>query len=56
MTGPKPCPGILDISPYIPGRSEAESDGPIYKLSSNESPLGASPKAKEAFIRVADNL
>ena len=56
MTAPRPCPGILDIAPYIPGRAEAESDGPIYKLSSNESPLGASPMAKEAFRQAGDNL
>ncbi len=56
MTGPQPCPGILDIAPYIPGRSEAEGEGPVYKLSSNESPLGASPKAIEAFRAMADRL
>ena len=56
MTGPQPGPGILDIAPYIPGRSEAEGDGPVYKLSSNESPLGASPRAIEAFRAMADRL
>ncbi len=56
MTGPQPGPGILDIAPYIPGRSEAEGEGPVYKLSSNESPLGASPKAVEAFRAMADRL
>ena len=56
MTGPQPGPGILDIAPYIPGRSEAEGEGPVHKLSSNESPLGASPKAIEAFRAMADRL
>ncbi len=56
MIGPQPGPGILDIAPYIPGRSEAEGEGPVYKLSSNESPLGASPKAIEAFRAMADRL
>ncbi len=56
MTGPQPGSGILDIAPYIPGRSEAEGEGPVYKLSSNESPLGASPKAIEAFRAMADRL
>jgi len=56
MTGPQPGPGILDIAPYIPGRSEAEGEGPVYKLSSNESPLGASPRAIEAFRAMADRL
>ncbi len=56
MTGPQPGPGILDIAPYVPGRSEAEGEGPVHKLSSNESPLGASPKAIEAFRAMADRL
>ena len=56
MSGPKPGPGILDIAPYIPGRAEGEGDGPVHKLSSNESPLGASPKAREAFRALADRL
>ncbi len=56
MTGPAPRPGILEINPYIPGRSEAEGEGPVYKLSSNESPLGPSPRAREAYIALADKL
>lgn len=51
----KPVPGILDISPYVGGRAVA--DGPrVFKLSSNESPLGPSPKAIEAFKHAADSL
>jgi histidinol-phosphate aminotransferase len=38
----------MDIAPYVPGKSGAKG-GKVYKLSSNESPLGASPKAIEAF-------
>ncbi|KKC35845.1 histidinol-phosphate aminotransferase [Devosia epidermidihirudinis] len=52
---PKPQPGILDISPYVPGKSGAPGSK-VVKLSSNESPLGASPKAIEAFRSVADRL
>jgi len=56
MRAPKPRPGILDIAPYIPGRSEAEGEGPVHKLSSNESPLGASPRARMAYRALADRL
>lgn len=52
---PVPRQGILDIDPYVPGKSGTRS-GKVYKLSSNESPLGASPKAREAFLVAADNL
>jgi histidinol-phosphate aminotransferase len=51
---PRPKPGILDIAPYIPGKSSA--DGKVYKLSSNESPLGAGPKARAAFSACTDAL
>jgi histidinol-phosphate aminotransferase len=47
--------GILDISPYMPGKSKAK--GPkIYKLSSNESPFGASQKAIAAYASRATSL
>lgn len=49
---PEPRPGVLDIKAYVPGRHEAPGVAKIYKLSSNETPLGPSPKAVEAF-RVA---
>jgi histidinol-phosphate aminotransferase len=46
----KPKPGVLDIAPYIGGRAHAPGvPPPIYKLSSNESALGPSPKAIEAY-------
>ena len=52
---PSPQPGIMDIRPYVPGESEMGGSGPVIKLSSNETPLGPSPKALEAF-RSADEL
>ena len=52
---PQPQPGILDIAPYLPGKSGAPGSNAV-KLSANESPLGASPKAIEAFRSVADHL
>jgi histidinol-phosphate aminotransferase len=48
---PTPQPGLLDIAPYVPGRSDAPQGVELVKLSANESPLGASPKAIEALKR-----
>lgn len=47
LPGPTPRPGVLDISMYVPGASVVPGAG-SFKLSSNESPLGPSPKAIEA--------
>ena len=52
---PIPQPGILGIAPYLPGKSGAPGSNAV-KLSANESPLGASPKAMEAFRAAADHL
>jgi histidinol-phosphate aminotransferase len=52
---PTPRPGILEIAPYQPGKSGAPGSKTI-KLSSNESPLGASPRAIAAFTKVAERL
>jgi histidinol-phosphate aminotransferase len=46
--GPVPKTGILDIHAYVPGKSGAKTTK-VYKLSSNESSLGASPRAVEAY-------
>lgn len=54
-TRPVPQAGILDIAPYLPGKSGAAGTSYV-KLSSNESPLGASPKAIEAFRSAAETL
>lgn len=56
MTNPTPKPGILDISPYVAGKSKAASAARIIKLSSNENPLGPSPKALEAYQAAATSL
>jgi histidinol-phosphate aminotransferase len=55
-TRPQPRPGVLDIAAYVPGKSSAPGVDKIHKLSSNESPLGASPKAIEAYKSVANDL
>lgn len=52
---PVPQPGILDIAPYLPGKSGAPGSKAI-KLSANESPLGASPRAIKAFAAASAQL
>jgi len=44
-----PKPGVLDVQPYVPGRSDAAGVVRIFKMSSNESPFGPSPKAIAAY-------
>ena len=46
---PQPRPGVLDISPYVPGKSSAPGVAKVFKLSSNETPLGPSPHAIAAY-------
>ncbi len=53
---PEPRPGILDIAPYVPGKSSVAGHGPVIKLSSNETPLGPAPEAIAACRDAADNL
>jgi histidinol-phosphate aminotransferase len=53
MTHPTPKAGILDIAPYVGGRHQVHGVENPIKLSSNESALGASPKAIEAYREVA---
>jgi histidinol-phosphate aminotransferase len=55
-TRPQPRPGVLDIAPYVPGKSSAPGVTNIFKLSSNETPLGPSPKAIEAYHAVGAHL
>jgi histidinol-phosphate aminotransferase len=51
-----PRPGIMDIAPYVPGESKAAGAAETLKLSSNESALGPSPKAKTAYLKLAEEL
>lgn len=53
---PTPRAGILDIAPYVAGKSKAAAGQRVAKLSSNETPLGPSPKAIAAFKSAADTL
>ncbi len=56
MTAPQPQAGILDIIPYKGGESKIAGVNRVIKLSSNESPLGPSPKAAAAYRAVAERL
>jgi histidinol-phosphate aminotransferase len=51
-----PRPGILDIAPYVGGRSAIAGRAEVIKLSSNESALGPSPLAVEAFRSACTTL
>jgi histidinol-phosphate aminotransferase len=53
---PVPRPGILAIEAYVPGKSAAAPGVKLHKLSSNENPLGPSPKAVAAFKAAAEKL
>ena len=41
---PQPRPGVLKIQAYVPGKSSAPGVAKVFKLSSNETPLGAEPE------------
>ncbi|MGE0699955.1 MAG: histidinol-phosphate transaminase [Hyphomicrobiaceae bacterium] len=56
QSAPVPKPGILDIAPYVPGESTVPGGIKPIKLSSNETPLGPSPKAIEAYRALAGEL
>jgi histidinol-phosphate aminotransferase len=55
-TGPVPQPGILEINAYVPGESSVPGGVKPIKLSSNETPLGPSPKAIAAYKAEAAQL
>jgi len=53
---PQPRAGVLKIDAYVPGKSDAPGAERVFKLSSNETPLGPSPNAIAAYRSVADHL
>lgn len=53
MNRPVPNPWISAIEAYIPGSGKAPGHANPVKLSSNENPWGASPRATEALIASA---
>lgn len=56
MTRPQPRPGVLDIAPYTPGKSSAPGVAKVFKLSSNETPLGPSKRAIAAYRKIGEHL
>jgi histidinol-phosphate aminotransferase len=56
MNAPQPKPWIMDIHPYIPGRSTADDGRKVIKLSANENPLGTSEAARDAFADYRGSL
>ncbi|WP_075216316.1 histidinol-phosphate transaminase [Mongoliimonas terrestris] len=53
---PVPRASLMTIDAYVPGRSKAAPGVKLHKLSSNETPLGPSPKAIEAYRAEAGSL
>lgn len=53
---PQPRPGVLDIQAYVPGKSDAPGAAKVFKLSSNETPLGPSENAVAAYRAVGEHL
>jgi len=53
---PHPKAGILDIDPYVGGKSGVPGVAEPIKLSSNENILGSSPHARVAFQQAASKL
>lgn len=56
MNRPQPRPGVLDIAPYVPGKSTAPGVAKVFKLSSNETPLGPSANAIAAYRAAGEHL
>lgn len=52
----QPKPGILDIAPYVGGKSKIEGVAEPMKLSSNENALGAGQKARDAYQAAVGNI
>jgi histidinol-phosphate aminotransferase len=52
----QPKPGILDIAPYVGGKSKIDGVAEPVKLSSNENALGAGEKAREAYQAAVANI
>jgi len=53
---PQPRNGVMEIHAYKPGSDKANPNVKLHKLSSNETPLGASPAAIDAYVETSKNL
>ncbi|KIC12201.1 histidinol-phosphate aminotransferase [Leisingera sp. ANG-M1] len=56
MTQLTPQPGIMDIALYQGGAAHVKGVSNVVKLSSNENPLGPSPRAIQAMQEAAANM
>lgn len=56
MATPIPRPGIMEIEPYVAGKSALPGQAKPIKLSSNENALGPSPKAMEALRKATETM
>lgn len=56
VSSPRPHAGVMDITPYKGGAADAPGVDNVIRLASNESPLGPSPKAIDAFKAMAAGL
>src|SRR6056297_395576 len=55
-TKPDPRPGVMNIQAYVPGGHAIEGHARPIVLSANETPLGPSPAAIEAFSQLVGAL
>lgn len=55
-TGPTPRDGVMKINAYVPGGHTLEGHENPIVLSSNETPLGASPAAQAAYRSIENAL
>lgn len=53
---PVPRPSVMAIEAYVPGKSAVFGIAKVHKLSSNETPLGPSPRAIQAVKEAAGDL
>src|SRR5579872_1193018 len=56
LSRPTPRANIMAIDAYVPGKSSAPGVAKIFKLSSNETPLGPSPRALAAYQAAGAHL
>ncbi len=51
-----PRPGIMEIAPYVGGEAAIPGKNRVIRLASNENPLGPSPLAAAAYVRLEKEL
>ena len=55
-SNPRPHAGVMDITPYKGGAADAPDVDTVIRLASNESALGPSPRAIDAYKDIAAEL